>query len=217
VVALVGDKVQRLLPDYRILMSHLVTKRAKSQKGTLGLHQDYSFGDHDRSLPLNIWAPLCDVDADNACLRVIAGSPALGHIGAIPPNPSPYDRYRAELSTDFMVELPMRGGDACVFDPRLLHSTGENQTEHDRTALFLNLVPRDEPPLIHVWNREDPFALAVYEITSDILMRLRPNQYPEHLERDGARFVRSIPYRFEETTREAIERLRPVKPSGVRN
>jgi hypothetical protein len=208
ILALVEDKVRRLLPDYQIVMSQLVTKRAKSLKGRLGLHQDYSFGDHSQRLILNLWAPFCDVDASNACLRVVPGSQALGHIAAIPPKPSPDDRYRSEL-TDFMVELPMSAGHAFVFDPRLLHSTEENQTDRDRTALFLNLVPRDTAPVIHVWNATAPSTLSVYEVTTEALTRLRPNVYPDRPEEYGLRYVRSIPYQFEETPREAIELLRP--------
>jgi len=211
IVALVEDKVRRLLPDYQILLGQFVTKRANSLKGKLGLHQDYSFGDHTQHLILNLWTPFCSVDSRNACLRVVSGSQDLGHIAAIPPNPSPYDKYRQELATEFMVELPMRAGHACVFDPRLLHATEENQTDDDRTALFLNLVPREVAPLIHVWNPETPSTLATYEVSTEVLTRIPPTKYPDRPVDFGARFVRSIPYQFEETTREALELLRPAK------
>lgn len=211
VVALVREKVQRLLPGYDILLSQFVTKRARSVNGRLGLHQDYSFGDHDTHQIINLWIPLSDVDTRNACLRVLAGSQHLGHIAAIPPNPSPYDRYRAELENEFMVEKPMAAGDAFIFDPRLLHSTGENVTDQDRIALFLNLVPQGTTPLIHIWDPTVPHRLGVYAVTSDALTRIVPNEFMEHPQENGATFLSYRDCPIAETPREVIEALRPVR------
>jgi hypothetical protein len=209
IVAVVQDKVKTLAPGYRILMASFVTKKAKSTKGRLGLHQDYSLVDHTRNLGLNIWSPLCDVDHRNGCLRVVEGSQVFGHISATPPNPSPYDNVRKNLDAEYLVDVPMAAGSAFLFDTRVLHATENNVTESDRTSVFLNLVPESATPRLYLWNQGSPAKLEVYEVNSEFMLQLPPNQYIENAEQLGARFAGLIDYTYETLTASELARILP--------
>lgn len=207
----VREKTGRLAPGYRILMASFVNKKARSTQGRLGIHQDYSLVDHVEHLGLNVWCPLCDVDERNGCLKVVDGSHLLGHISATPPNPAPFDDVRGELDSDrYMVELPMRAGAAFLFDQRVLHATEDNRTDADRTSVFLNLVPENVTPRLYMWNERNPGQLEVYEVDTDVMLRLPPNKYLEDASRLGARFIGFIDHTFERLTSADLQKRLPV-------
>jgi hypothetical protein len=209
IVTVVQDKVKMLAPGYRILMASFVTKRAKSTKGRLGIHQDYSLVDHTRNLGLNVWCPLCGVDNRNGCLRVVEGSQVFGHISATPPNPSPYDSVRKDLDAGYLVDVPMAAGSAFLFDTRVLHATDDNVTEMDRTSVFLNLVPESATPRLYMWNKLAPAKLEFYEVDSNFMLQLPPNQYIENADQLGARFVGLIDYTYETLTSSSLTQILP--------
>ncbi len=206
-------KVKDLAPGYRILNATFVTKRARSVNGRLGLHQDLSLVDHASHLGLNVWCPLCDVNNHNGCLRVAVGSHVFGHISANPPNPSPYDHVRNEVEAKYMIDTPMTGGFAFLFDTRLLHATEENATDSDRTAVFLNLVPDGVPARFYQWNKRQPDSLEIYEINTDFAVRYRPNQYVEDAGMLGAKFIGSIDYSYKAVTSADLPSLLPLSGS----
>jgi hypothetical protein len=213
IMEIVQPKVKDLAPGYRILNASFVTKRARSVNGRLGLHQDLSLVDHARHLGLNVWCPLCDVDNHNGCLRVAAGSHVFGHISANPPNPSPYDHVRNELETIYMIDTPMAAGSAFLFDTRLLHATEENDTDSDRTSVFLNLGPDGVPARFYQWNKWQPDSLEIYEIDTDFVVRFRPNQYVENAAMLGAKFIGLIDYSYKPLTSADLSSLLPLSGS----
>lgn len=192
--SIVQAKIEELLPGYRVVTSSFVVKKALSTLGKLALHQDASVVDHDTHLGLNVWVPLCQVDVRNGCLRMVAHSQKFGRICAIPPNPSPYAGLRSELESNYLTDVPMTAGNACVFDTRVLHATDENFTQHDRIAVQLSLVPVGVTPRLYFWNSVAPLRLEVYNVDREFVMNLRVQQYPNEAEKKGASFVGVIDY-----------------------
>jgi SAM-dependent methyltransferase len=218
IAAIVRHKVEALAPGYRLVMGMFATKRANSTRGRLALHQDYSLVDHREHLGLNVWIPLCDVDTRNACLRVVDGSHALGHISANPPNPEPYRNVRQILdSSTYLRDVPMAGGEAFLFDTRVLHVTEDNHTDSDRIAVLLNLVPGDVPARLYQWNERDPDRLEVWEVESELYLRMAaPNAYIENPELMGAKFVGRMDHKFEMLTPSDLERILPAPAPPIK-
>jgi hypothetical protein len=216
IIEIVQPKLHDLAPGYWILNATFVTKRARSVNGRLGLHQDLSLVDHASHLGLNVWCPLCDVDKHNGCLRVVAGSHVFGHISANPPNPGPYQDVRQELETRYMIDVPMAAGFAFLFDTRLVHATEENDTDSDRTSVFLNLVPDGAPARFYQWNKQQPDRLEVYEIDTDFAGRYRPNQYVENACALGAKFIGSVDYSYKPLISADLPSLLPLSGSRPR-
>lgn len=213
IMEIVQPKVNELAPGYRILNASFVTKRARSVNGRLCLHQDLSLVDHASHLGLNVWCPLCDVDIHNGCLRVAPGSHVFGHISANPPNPGPYQGVRDEIERRYMIDVPMAGGCAFLFDTRLLHATEENDTNSDRTSVVLNLVPDGVPARFYQWNKRQPDRLEVYEIDIDFVVRFTPNQYVENAVMLGAKFIGSMDYSYKALTSADLPSLLPLSGS----
>jgi ectoine hydroxylase-related dioxygenase (phytanoyl-CoA dioxygenase family)/cyclopropane fatty-acyl-phospholipid synthase-like methyltransferase len=212
IAAVVSDKLEALAPGYRLVMASFVTKKANSTRGRLGLHQDYSLVDHATHLGLNVWIPLVDVDARNACLRVVEGSQIFGHISANPPNPAPYWNVRQVLDSGvYLKDVPMARGHAFLFDTRLLHATEENQTDSDRIAVFLNLAPVNVPVRLYQWHERDPDRLEVWEIDREFYLRMAPNTYIDKPDLLGAKFAGHIEYKFEKLTPSDLQGILPVR------
>lgn len=207
ITAVVQDKVKRLAPGYQILMASFVTKRANSQHGIIGIHQDYSFVDKHAGPALNLWSPLCDVNSRNACLRVVEGSHAFAHISTTPTNPGPYRDVSHELDSHYTTEFPMSAGSAFLFDSCLWHGTKENQTDFDRTSVLLNLVPTNVTPLLYQWNKQQPDTLEVYEIDSEFLLRFSPDVFMENAEQLGWKLVGRLDYKCEILKADDLPRL----------
>ena len=211
ITKVIREKVKILAPGYEIVMASFVNKRARSTQGRLGVHQDYSLVDHAENVGLNVWSPLCDVNERNSCLKVVDGSHLLGHIGATPANPGPYEDVKRELESDrYMAALPMSAGTAVLFDQRVLHGTEDNLTDADRTAILLSLGPENIAPLLYMWNEQDPGKLEVYEITTEVLLQLPPNRYFENVSRLGAKFVRLIDHTFDHLTSADLQKRLPA-------
>jgi hypothetical protein len=205
----VADKLNTLAPGYFLLNASFVTKKAKSANGRMGMHQDYSLVEHDKHLGLNVWAPLCDVDRTNGCLKVIDGSQAFGHISANPPNPAPYSNVRETLE-QYMNDVPMKKGEAFLFDTRVLHKTDDNITDKTRIAVFLNLCPLTASPKLYQWNKDNPDQLELYEVTTSFLHAFAPNSYAANARFDGAKLIGVVDYRFEQVKAEDLPQILPT-------
>ncbi len=212
----VQHKLKVLAPGYRILLASFATKKAKSLHGTQGLHSDYSLVDHSRHLGPNLWCPLSDVDNRNGCLCVVEGSQILGHIGSSPPAPSPYRGVLGKLESKYKIEVPMAAGYAFLFDARLLHASGENITDLDRTSLLFSLVPENASALLYQWNARQPEKLEVYEVDNEFILRMTPYQYIEHADQEGAKFLGFLDYNPRQLTSADLERMLPCPDSAAR-
>jgi hypothetical protein len=213
----VQDRLKVLAPGYRILLASFATKKAKSLHGAQGLHADYSLVDHSRHLGPNVWCPLSDVDNRNGCLCVVEGSQVLGHIGSTPPAPSPYGGVVGKLESKYKIEVPMAAGSAFLFDTRLLHASGENSTDSDRTALLFSLVPENASALLYQWNVRQPQKLEVYEVDTEFILRMTPYQYIEHADREGAKFLGFLNYNPRQLIVADLERMLPRPDSAARS
>lgn len=142
--ALLAPRLGELLPGFGLVVCSFAAKAPGGGGGSLPLHQDWSFVDEDRHPSLGIWCPLVDVDESNGCLAVVPGSHALAReprVALAPP-------LRPQLVSDGYARLrsiPMRAGSAMIFDQRLFHASGPNDSGALRVAAAAVAVPRGAP------------------------------------------------------------------------
>jgi ectoine hydroxylase-related dioxygenase (phytanoyl-CoA dioxygenase family) len=135
VKAVIKEKLKTVVPHYNICLSQFVGKTARSQRGKVWLHQDWSFVDNTVHPAVHFWIPLVDVDTHNGCLKVVMGSHTFfEHIRATPTNPAPFDPLKDLLDAEFTTSIPMRAGSILFYDGRLLHGSEENLSIHSRIA-----------------------------------------------------------------------------------
>lgn len=151
-LATVRRHLDALDPDLEPFMIAATTK-GHTNGGPVRYHQDWTYTDERVVRPVFLWCPLVDVDDDNGALRVIPGSQTwTDHI-----RPS-----RSEIASEHIqddlgpagIVVPMRAGDALLFDPALLHGSGPNRSDQPRPAFTVAAAPRGAA-LLHFHERED--------------------------------------------------------------
>ncbi|MFA6114828.1 MAG: phytanoyl-CoA dioxygenase family protein [Sphingomonas sp.] len=139
--------IDRLLDGFEIATAGILIKEPGT--GSLGLHSDWTLTEDPDGLAITIWCPLVDVDESNGCLHVVPGSHRLvRHVNG--PGIKGYQgRFQQELK-ERAVAVPMRAGEALVFDSSLLHGSPVNQSAYNRPAIMLTCVRRGCRPVFYI-------------------------------------------------------------------
>ncbi len=158
------------LDRYKPVMGVFTAKRPGENSSML-LHQDWSLVDETKFRSVSVWMALCDMNHDNGNLQVAEQS----HLYAGFPRgmniPVPFENIRAELHSNSLIDIPLKKGDAVIFDHRLIHASPENGSDKIRLAAVLALIP-EEAELIHYYKYPD---------AEDMLEILKLNENDFHL------------------------------------
>jgi hypothetical protein len=175
-------KLKTIFPDYRLCFGSLIVKHPNLPTSAVQMHQDWSFVDETQFASYGIWCPLVDVDQHNGCLSVVPGSHRLNSKPRGLLNDFPYTQLLPTLEQEYLVSLPMRAGQAIVYDSRLFHCSPINQSQRDRAVAAGLLVP--QPARLRYYHRDFevlPPQLAVYEVEDDFYTRLILGKRPTEL------------------------------------
>jgi ectoine hydroxylase-related dioxygenase (phytanoyl-CoA dioxygenase family) len=157
--------LRAMLGDYRIAVCTFARKRAGCADGEVPMHQDWSFVDESRYASFGVWCPLADVDLANGCLQVVRGSHATDHPPRAACSPFLYPGLVTELRERFLTAVPMRAGQAMLFDNRLFHCSPVNRSAADRVAATAVLIPMQARlRYYHAPDRRAPHKVEVFEV-----------------------------------------------------
>jgi hypothetical protein len=150
--------VARRLEEYRILRVAIFDKLPGGRG--VRVHQHANLVDESRFRSLTIWVPLTDTTQRMGTLNVIDGSHAFSrHVRSYDDFYCAFDGISNELIRRYSTPLPMKERRAVVFDDRLIHWSPRNRTTRVRTAIQLELIPREA-------------SLGIYYRTGDRELRL---------------------------------------------
>ena len=154
----VGPTLERalspLLDDYA-LCNTLSTMKFPGDDSGFVVHQDWKMVDERRFRGINVWCPLVDTDEGNGGLLVLPGSHRqLNAVRCGPDFPTSYQAPGLSVTWDQMLPVPVRAGQALLFDHRLLHGSGPNRSDELRPAVVAVMAPA-EAQLMH-WFLPDP-------------------------------------------------------------
>ena len=139
------------LNEYKPVLGVFTAKKPMERSEML-LHQDWSLVDETRYRSVSIWVALCDMDSINGNLQVAEYS----HIYASQPRgmnmPIPFENIRGQIQKNHLTEVPLKKGDAIIFDHRLIHASPANKSNNIRLAAVLALIP-EEAQLIHCYKQ----------------------------------------------------------------
>jgi ectoine hydroxylase-related dioxygenase (phytanoyl-CoA dioxygenase family) len=153
-----------LAPGHRIAFCTFAVKAAYGAGSEVPLHQDWSFVDETRFASFGLWCPLVDVGPENGCLQVVKGSHAFPHPPRAACSPFAYPELVEQLSAR-VTSLPMRAGQAVVFDNRLFHCSPPNRTAFERVAATAVIVPCEcRLRYYHMPDRTRPYLIEVFEV-----------------------------------------------------
>ncbi len=163
IAAMIGARVEELFCDYRIAFCNYAVKDAGMDGGTVELHQDWTFVDESRYESVGVWCPLIDVDPENGCLHVVAGSQQFGR------GPRGLSNTWPAIREHLPQPLPMQAGEAVLFSQRLFHTSLPNRSHATRIAACAVLVPA-ESRLWYVHALGDG-ELELFEVDDDFSLR----------------------------------------------
>ena len=126
-------------------------------EGEMPLHQDWTVTDESQYCSASIWIPLTDTDAQNGAMSVVPGSHrfAQGLRSPTLPNPIGDSHLQTALRQRLQV-LPMKAGEALIFNHALIHASPPNLSDKPRVAVTYGLLPFGAP--LHYYHRPLPNA-----------------------------------------------------------
>jgi ectoine hydroxylase-related dioxygenase (phytanoyl-CoA dioxygenase family) len=149
VSAHVRGKIETLMFDYEIFYSNLMIKFPGD--GQIEAHQDFNFVDESKHTAFNLWCPLVDTRRQNGGLFVIPGSHNLFRTQRGPNIPKALTQYNDMLQR-YATMIPLRKGQAIIFDHKLVHYSPPNQTDTIRVAIQSVLKPKEAPALHYIFD-----------------------------------------------------------------
>lgn len=169
------DLLKNILDDtffeYKILGSSFLIKSPQSNN-PLPLHQDWTVTDEEKYGSYTIWIPLQDTTQQNGALRVIPGSHLVENNYRAPSLPVSFESER-ELFDNLLINLPLKAGEAFIFNQKLMHASWPNNSKEERLALTIGLVPKDAKLFMLYYNKNNR-ELSQYAMPDDLFL-----QYPE--------------------------------------
>lgn len=135
------ERIEALLDDYAVFGGSIAAKVPGS--GPLTMHQHQPMTSNQFEPALHLWLTLDEVGEDNGALRVVPGSQQiLRHIQSFSELPFFTSFYR-EMEERFAVTLPMRAGEAILFERSLVHGSAANTSERPSLRVLSTVLPSE--------------------------------------------------------------------------
>jgi ectoine hydroxylase-related dioxygenase (phytanoyl-CoA dioxygenase family) len=162
---IVFEEAKSLLKGFKPVFGNFMIK-LPDPGVPMPLHADWSYVDESTARSIAIWVPLVDTDTQNGCIGVVEGSHTITNIIR-----GPNIKQSSSLETDAIWArkygklIPMKAGDAMIYDHRLLHFSPANKSDKVRPALNLSLVP-EGIDVIHFYTPGDSDSIEKYSVPS---------------------------------------------------
>lgn len=166
VSARVEKKTEALMFDYEIFYSNLMIKFPDD--GQIEAHQDFNFVDESKHTAFNLWCPLVDTGSQNGGLFVIPGSHRVFRTQRGPNIPKALTQYN-EMLQRYSTLIPLRKGQAIIFDHKLVHYSPPNNTDAVRLAIQSVLKPKEVPALHYCFDERNKTVQA-YQIEKEYIL-----------------------------------------------
>lgn len=141
----INDILQPILDtkfsNFRVMINSFVIK-APGPKSEFHLHADTTGLDESKYSALNVWIPLLDVDKDNGALALVPKSHKFFTPYRSISFPAPFDHIQSTVKK-YLKVIPVKAGEALIFDNRLLHNSPPNTTNQTRVAVVCGLFPKE--------------------------------------------------------------------------
>jgi len=169
-------------------------------------HQDWSIVDESRFRSFTIWVPLMDVDETNGCMYVLPGSHeqvrGYRHLTI----PSVFGQIY-DLVWEHMKMVPMKAGEAIIFDHALGHGSKPNRSDNIRIASTHSLIsPNFE--MRFYWNNNG--TVEEYEGESDFYNTEEAKVGPGRLKK-----IRDVDFKMKQLNQEEFNTLVGVETSSA--
>ena len=149
-------ELEKILVSFKPLASCFHIKKQGAGSET-GVHQDPTFVDEQNFCSANVWVALQDTNEKNGNLFFISGSNhAITSLRVTPSFPSYYDSFR-EIMPKLAVHVPLKKGEAVIFNNATIHGATENLSDEIRLAATL-LICSERAQWLLYYQEEEKFS-----------------------------------------------------------
>lgn len=156
-----------LLGDYRTISTTLFSKKGIG-KGEIPMHQHISYTDEANGVSAyTVWVPLVDTDESNGNLHVVSGTHRLRKFPrAVYLTSDDLDYYSPacwRLFEERSQAVPMKAGEALVFENSLLHGSPPSRTDDMRIVAAAVIVPIEAETFMYSRAEDGRLAICALE------------------------------------------------------
>ena len=141
--------------------------KGKGDKGSLVPHQDWNIVDETAYRSFNIWVPLVDLKENNGALMIEPGSHLWDFNYRSASIPFAYPEKEKSLWQS-MLKLDMKAGEALIYDHRLIHASGINETDEIRLACVFGIIPNGAQ--MYYYHKNQDGDIEVYESNPEFFL-----------------------------------------------
>ena len=204
--------VSNYLAPYQLITASYVIKDTNN-KGVVPPHQDWTFvEDETKHCSVTCWIPLVDTTMENGCLGVIKGSQKF--FNNVRPSPSPQvpSPLAAHLFSLFPYFdlIPMKAGEALIFDNRTFHASPPNITEEPRLAVGLSFTQKDAVLRHYYLKPGTKDVLLKYEVTPEFFKQYDNGTLSKMYDAGKIiseyKLLEEIPYKWENLSKDDMKK-----------
>ncbi len=155
-------KLSPFLNDFIPLFGNFMIKNADG-KTSMDLHADWTYVDETKHTSAAVWVPLIDVNEENGCFGLIERSHQITNDIRGPRIRQSTQQNDLAWSKKHGKLIPLKAGDAIIYNHRLLHFSPPNKSKIPRPAFNLTVVPK-HVPLVHYCMPECTDEILMYEV-----------------------------------------------------
>lgn len=148
------ERLASMLVDHEPIVGAFMVKHP-GEGSWVPPHQDWIVTDERVGGAVNCWFPLTPLDEQVGQMSVLSGSHrylrGLRGSPALPTEVGPISRVVAD---EFLVAVPLRIGQAIVYENRLLHGTPPNRSDATRVVAYMSAMPAGAER-VHYYLRPD--------------------------------------------------------------
>ena len=159
--------IDQVFDDHRIYNTNFIMKWPGDRSG-FAAHQDRTAVDEERFRSVSLWVALVDCDETNGALNMLPASHRMAQTIRAEQPDAPFADVAGVLH-EYSRMVPLKAGEAVVFDHATVHFSYPNQTEEPRLAVAVGMIPRDAT-LLHCHAHDDG-TVEMFEIDDDYFVR----------------------------------------------
>lgn len=201
--------VEREFVDHRSLMHNFVLNWP-GPDGGLVLHQHSTLVDDRRFRSAIVWCGLTHADVANGTLHVVPRS----HLVQRGPRPergaSWHDPHIETILRDYLVPVPVRPGQAIIFDNQLLHCSFANTTDRPRLTAVAVVIPNAAEPLYYESGGDS--TVMVHRLDPEFFLQNVAGDL-EWARPDGLELLEEAPWEPTVVTESELDRLLGPHPA----
>lgn len=139
------SKITEIFKDYKVLGTSFLTKRV-GDNSAMPIHQDWTVVDEAIYSSITCWIPLVDTTIQNGAMQVIPGSHLFSDALRGPSLPSALEAINL---APYLKTIPLKAGEALIFNHALLHASHPNKSNANRMAVTFGLTHQEAQLLMY--------------------------------------------------------------------